>query len=907
MIEEPGAPPYFSWLLALRSCIQQCDDEALIADLGSGAEDVADVVPELRERLQLETTRTATDSAAARFQLYDSVTRFLLRIAARQPLILLFDNLHSADRSSLTMLEYLCQQIAGSPILVIGAYRESELDRRHPLRTALNRLSRNTGYLRLVLTGLSREEVAQLLHAKLGHTPPASVVDSVYEQSDGNPLFVTEVGSMLARRQSDLQITSAGHHFKVPESLRDVIGARLDALPADTIALLRVAAVLGREFDVSMVAQLASVPPRRVVTLLHDAEEAAIVASFRPGRFRFHHILFREVLYEEHNTISRVMLHRCAGEQLEKRLDDDLNPNLSEIAYHYFEAAQAGKAEKAIHFCQQAADAAVRQRAYGEAVALLDCALQVSELEEDKNQERRFELLRAMGRAQYQSGDLSDATRTLMKAAILAYQQHWWNQLGEALYLFQLICQQSGFRHVASIPLHKVVLEQLPATNSILRARVLASLAKAYRTAAEPDLAAESFKKSIVLARQCDDPVVLLDCLRKGNWTVGRNPGTVREGLQIAREALELATAQHDSEAALDSVVDIVFQLCDLGEIDEVRQQLTVLKRLAIEERLPHFRSVLTGFETALAILCGKWSDAIRGAKDGVRQLPLKGVKGLQGRFAFQIFAIRKAQGSLGPLQDVVDRIIEENRESNFWLPGQVLLHCELGQMKLARDVLQKFGNLRELPKDDLFEIALVYLAEACTKLGDSHRCADLYELLAPYRGLNATLPGTFMLGAVSGYLANLAVATRQLAEARTLFEEALVMNESMGALPALARTQVDFTRMLLGTEREEDRVRARRLIAESRPVAQELELRPILLAIADLDAAAGASSLTGREIDVLKNIATGLSNNNIADTLHISHSTVATHVRNIFRKISVANRTEAADFARRSGLLDHE
>ena len=73
------------------------------------------------------------------------------------------------------------------------------------------------------------------------------------------------------------------------------------------------------------------------------------------------------------------------------------------------------------------------------------------------------------------------------------------------------------------------------------------------------------------------------------------------------------------------------------------------------------------------------------------------------------------------------------------------------------------------------------------------------------------------------------------------------------------------------------------------------------------MGAAAGASSLTGREIDVLKHIATGLSNNNIADTLHISHSTVTTHVRNIFRKISVANRTEAADFARRSRLLDHE
>jgi predicted ATPase len=160
MIEDPGAPPYFSWLLALRAYLQQCDDESLFADLGSGAGAVADIIPELRDRLELSPSSPPSDSTAARYQLFDSVTCFLLNAAKREPIVILFDNLHLADRSTLALLEYFCQQIVSHPILVVGAYRDSELNRRHPLRPVLNCLSRSTGFAQQLK--LSSEDFHQI-------------------------------------------------------------------------------------------------------------------------------------------------------------------------------------------------------------------------------------------------------------------------------------------------------------------------------------------------------------------------------------------------------------------------------------------------------------------------------------------------------------------------------------------------------------------------------------------------------------------------------------------------------------------------------------------------------------------------------------------------------------------------
>jgi len=256
-------------------------------------------------------------------------------------------------------------------------------------------------------------------------------------------------------------------------------------------------------------------------------------------------------------------------------------------------------------------------------------------------------------------------------------------------------------------------------------------------------------------------------------------------------------------------------------------------------------------------------------------------------------------------MREIANAILATGAITRFWLPGQIMLHCELEQYEHARESLQQLGDLRKLPKDDLYVTSLIYLAESCVALRDKARCSQIYELLMPYRPLNATLPGTLMLGAISGYLGSLAATIQCQAEASSLFEEAIAMNTAMRALPFLARTQVDYARLLLACDNPDAHLYAQQLVAAAKPVASKLNLLPVQNAIAGLQETSSIESLTRREVDILRVVAVGLSNKRIADTLHISLSTVTTHMRNIFRKTGVQNRTEAAEFARRAGLLE--
>lgn len=278
---------------------------------------------------------------------------------------------------------------------------------------------------------------------------------------------------------------------------------------------------------------------------------------------------------------------------------------------------------------------------------------------------------------------------------------------------------------------------------------------------------------------------------------------------------------------------------------------------------------------------------------------------GLQGRHAFQIFAINQALGKPGEFGPVAERIIAASDDGDLWLPGQICLQREIGQRQQARETLQRLGNLAGLPKDDLHLIALIYLTEACVALRGVRHCARLYEVLLPYRGLNVSLPGPLMLGSVSGYLDLLATATRRFDDAKTHYEEAIAMNAAMKARPALVRTQVDYARLRVTREPSDSCGRARELLAQARPVAEELGLRPVLHAIDDLSRQAELDGLTRRELDILRIAATGSSNSRLAETLHISQSTVTTHLRSVFRKTGATNRTEASDYARRTGRLD--
>ena len=266
--EEEGAPPYWPWVQAIRSYVQQRDAERLQSEMGPGAADIAEIVPEIRRKLTGLETPPPLEPEQARFRLFDSITTFLKDAARTQPLMLVLDDLHWADEPSLLLLQFLAQQLADSCILVVGCYRDVELSRQHPLSDTLAQLSREPVFQRQLLRGLELEETELLIQSIGGISPRPSLVETVYSHTDGNPYFMTEVVRLLAA-QGDLAQdpmppapadSAERGGIRIPEGVREVIGRRLNRLSAACNRVLTTASVIGREFGLEQLNPLFDSP-----------------------------------------------------------------------------------------------------------------------------------------------------------------------------------------------------------------------------------------------------------------------------------------------------------------------------------------------------------------------------------------------------------------------------------------------------------------------------------------------------------------------------------------------------------------------------------------------------------------------------------------------------------------------
>ncbi len=904
MIEDPVAPPYTAWLLGLRGYLQQVDDDTLRTELGSGATFVADILPELRDRLRLAPSHQATESeGAARFQLYDSVSRLLLAVAKRQPVMLLFDNLHLADQSSLSLLEYFARQLTRSAALVIAAYRSGERAADSPFEKTLAALNGIADSEQIELAGLTRDEVGELLRTALGKTT-LTLIDTVYTRGDGNPLFTCQVATNLSRQLEGSGRASTDGALAIPNSLAEVIAARLATVPSEVLDVLRNAAVLGRDFENALLSQVSGTDVDVTSRFMEEATDSGLVVYLGPGRYRFVHALFRETLYSQHSSEQRLRLHRAAATCLSQRYRDAADPPVAQLAYHWFEASRGSFDPEAIAWCYRAARAAIAKRAYGEAIVQIEHALALIDLGDNEDPVLRFELLSTLGAAQYQAGQQGLSNLAWLRAALLAQEQGWAIRLANAVLQWQYIRAATGLSHGSAVSLHDAALEMLPADSDALRTRVLASKALAYRYRDEHERAYATLDEALRLARNIGDPEVIFDCLIKAFYLFAPAYDAPTR-LTMLEEAVTLAPHTGREENLLLASAALFFPLSSLGRFDDMRARLEELAEKAEAARHNFWRQLVAGFRVEIAILEGRWGEALKVAQRSLEQGALEGATGVEGRFGFQVFTIYRALGALDAIAPLLSRLANAEGETRTWLPGLCLLRCELGQKPEAIDALEQLGDVRELIPDDLYETTLVYLADACAWLGDRTRCRQLYDLLKPYRGYNLTLLGTIAHGAASGYLAKLARVLRREAGARELFEEALKLNASMGAPPILASTRTDYAELLLTRDLEKDRARGRKLLSQARASADRLGMRTLLRRIdALVSEGATQDQLSNRELEVLHLIAGGASNKRIADQLHISVPTVATHVRNILRKTSTRNRIEAATYARSCGLL---
>ncbi|WP_370327995.1 BTAD domain-containing putative transcriptional regulator [Euzebya sp.] len=363
--ETEGAPVLWPWVQVIRSLADDLPADALRTATAGVAPELALVVPELKERLADLPPPEPADPSTARFRLLDAISRTVVALGARRPSLVVLEDLHWADESSLDALRLLAGTVTSAAVLVVGTHRDATTEGSDALATTLAGLVRERGVTVVPLDPLDRGALVELARDALGQEPPADLVDVLHARSEGNPFYAHQLLALG---------TGAGLPAQVPHGVREIIQRRVAELPERTRQVLEAAAVVGRRFSVGEVARALEGQPGDVLDALDPAARAGLV-SLDEGvlGYRFAHVLVRDALYESLPPGRRTRLHARFGEVL-----SDDGDRVVEVAHHFERAAVLGYADRAYDAALEAADRAGALYAFTDVAAHLDPALRLA-------------------------------------------------------------------------------------------------------------------------------------------------------------------------------------------------------------------------------------------------------------------------------------------------------------------------------------------------------------------------------------------------------------------------------------------------------------------------------------------------------------------------------------------------
>ena len=425
--EEDLATPYQLFAEALGHYVTHAPEEQLLAHVEAHGSELSRLVPTLASRIRELPPSKATDSDTERFLLFAAVVGLLGTMAKEQPVVLVLDDLQWADKGSLLLLRHLAAAEQAMRVLVLGTYRDSEFSQTHPLTDTLAALHCQSGVTRIELAGLDNSGVVALLEAAAGQSLDAAGVglaQAMYRETDGNPFFVSELLRHLSETGTIYQDTtgrwvaeSTLEQLALPDSVRVVIGARVGRLGKDAGRVLSVASVIGRDFDLDLLARATKTSEDDLLDILDAAASVALVREVADtGRYSFAHALIQHTLYENLGHNRKTRSHRRVAEALEDLCGDRPGARVGELARHWTCATQPIDLAKAIGYSRQAGDAALGALAPGDALRYYAQALDLYPQVADPDPVLGIDLAIGLGTAQRQTGDAA-SRETLLTAA----------------------------------------------------------------------------------------------------------------------------------------------------------------------------------------------------------------------------------------------------------------------------------------------------------------------------------------------------------------------------------------------------------------------------------------------------------------------------------------------------------
>ena len=829
--DEHVLATYAPWIEALRHLVAHVDVSVLAGNVERHGGEICRLVPEGLRRLSGDVPAPIdADPETERLLLFDAVVDLLATAADETPVVFVFDDAHWADSASVNLLRHLVRHLSpDARVLVVVTYRDTDVDRSHALAPALADLRRAPNVTRAVLRGLDESELRTMLELVRGEDLPPdgpAMVRRLLEETEGNPFFLQEVLRHLAESGALVQEdgvwvgTVAWDEVGLPEGVRDVVGRRLSALPDAANEVLRVAALLGREFDTDVVAEVAERGVDEVVDDLDVVLAAALVEEVEdhPGRLSFIHALVRQTLLEELSTNRKVRLHRRAAEVLETRRGVPVEL----LAHHFLEAASLGVADQAIRYATEAADAAHLRAAFGDEVTLLDRAIEASELAEEPDPALRSELFATLAMAEHFNANPDRGRELALAAADAARRAERPALLARAGIAYQgVVTQFARPGDEAAVEIMREGLAGLGDEDVALRALVTSYLAFAL-VFAPGDEAYRLAVEAVSLARAADDDHALAPALRSLSWTE-RASVPIAGRLATITELIEVSERRGDrSEIALAQLLlgRVRLDGGDLDGADAAFEASCSVPGMTLEGwTILNYRAARGGAE-------GSFSEA-----DAVTEEAHE-IGGDAGETSDAVWHAQRFRTAYD--RGDVDRCAElavELRTTPFarLAPYEALTAEITGDIDRMRAAFESwFDEVRpELPVH-LAYVGSAYVSNMVATLGDGGRAMQCLE---QFQLLSGELPGSEVViyESFDTCVARLLMPLDRLDEAIVAAEAGDALHRGVGLDARTATSSTELAEMLLRRDGPGDRERGEELLRDAAELAERLGMAPTL------------------------------------------------------------------------------
>ena len=823
--------PYLPVAEALRTAARTLARDRLSALAGPYAAELVKLLPELAQRIPDITPSPPLEPDQERLRLYDTLTRFFTELARAQPLVLMLDDLHWADAGTLQLVRYLARNIRAERLLIVGTYRDVELDPSRPLAPALSEMNRERLYTRVLVRGLTRQHVASMIQSVFQDAQPVSdeFSDLIYRETEGNPFFVEEVLKHLIEVGA-LYIEDGRWQRKpiqeldVPQSVREVIGRRILRVSEPCQRALSLAAVVGRRFQFEVLQAVGELGEPELLEALEEAIAAQLIRekgmAAEEEEYDFTHTLIRDVLYERLSLRRRRMLHQRAGEALERLYAGRIEEVVEDLAHHFTRAPQGDGLNKAIRYSLDAARKSMNVFAHEEAVRYYRNAVEL--LEEAGDERRVAETHLGLGEPLVHLANAAEAVGAYERA--LGFYERRGNP-GDVARVHRLIGRafQRDWNFQAAIPHLETALENLPAAEHVADLiEIHVDLARANFFSGEIDEAERHATQALLLTKARSAPAVQVDAyatlglvaMLRGDFDGAT--GHYREAIKIAREM----TVPGGHFGLIRSIHNMALAHEQRGQYAEARRQL--LQALDVARRARHVEQIsFINFRLSQHDFWrGDWVEAKRYIVDNVERQPLSSIRRLESRHMLSCL-----DGEWEAAASLAGDVVEHHRQKGnlTWASQFGGWHAwhnlELGQIREAFISASEVAAFAERIGGVFAPPTHAFVLEGLARGGALQRCEALCAKVEAVRGAVDT-----PYNRTSALLGRAAVALERgdREGGARLLEECLLAAERSG--PVLhAYVLRKLGRVLIERRGEGDLERARHTLQECLTLLEQM------------------------------------------------------------------------------------